>query len=190
MAPGRTVVGVGGAAGHLFGEGLDGAGVVAPEGVGHIVGAFEHEAVEHLPPGEALAGLQVQAALADFAVFEGHLHFLVEVAGFDDEEGGHDLRGAGGELRLVGVLFVKGRAGEGVDDDGPARGEGQAGGVGLREDLREVLHARARGGSGADGGRGRGHAGFIRRLDLCDGRFFPRSEKRCRQRREGGGEQE
>ena len=98
----------GGAGVHFFGEGEDGSRVIAGEGVGDIVGAFEEEPVEHLESGKALAWFEFEAAFADLAIFESAFDFLVEVTGFDDEESGEDFGGAGGELGDIGIFFVEG----------------------------------------------------------------------------------
>ncbi len=53
----------------------------------------------------------------------------------------------------------------GIDEDGPASGEGEAEGGGIGEDFREIRHLRSGGGGGCGGDGGWGG-------DFGDGRFF------------------
>ena len=58
-----------------------------------------------------------QAALADPAVFEGDLHFPVQLAFLDDEQRRHDLRRARHGPLYIRIELVQDLSAHGVDQD-------------------------------------------------------------------------
>ncbi len=114
-----------GADGHLLGELCHGSCVISAEGVGDIVRAFEHEAVEHLHSRDLLVGFDGKAAFSDGSVFILDDDVCVQVTGFDDEKSGHHLGGTCGVKGFVRIFFKHHFSGAGVDADGASRGEAE-----------------------------------------------------------------
>ena len=139
----------------------------------YIVSTLEHQAKQHLPSGETIAGMNVETAFPYFGVLQSHLHDLIQVASLYHQQTRHDFRCTRRIKPCVRILLIQGFAAECIQHNGTPRRDNEI--IGIVGYIRLELR---RSGRNRRLARGRG---FFRRtapmtLVGCFGGLHPEKE--------------